>query len=138
MQIKYPLIQHNYFRDPVLGVQAIAPGEVMPIWRRSSWITVPNHTILSARRPKLEVPTRRFSWPLGPSPLRAPGPKNVFYSDVMMMLNDVQHVVAVIFESSKMAIFEVFQGLIKYQARESRPKTGFLTFFDVSAATRHA
>jgi hypothetical protein len=62
----------------------------------------------------------------------------VFFDASMMMLNDVQHAVVVIFESSKMVIFEVFQGLIKYQARESRPKTGFLTFFDVSAATRHA
>ena len=138
VQIKYPLIQHNYFRDPVLGVQTTRPGEVMPIWGRSSWITVPNHTILSARRPKLEVPTRRFSWPLGPSPLDPLGPQKVFFDDVMMMLNDVQHVVASIFECSKTVIFEVFQGLIKYQARESRPKTGFLTFFDVSAATRHA
>jgi hypothetical protein len=62
----------------------------------------------------------------------------VFFDDVMMMLNDVQHAVASIFGRPKMVIFEVFQGLIKYQARESRPKTGFLTFFDVSAATRHA
>jgi hypothetical protein len=62
----------------------------------------------------------------------------VFFDDSMMMLNDVQYVVASIFERSKTVIFEVFQGLIKYQARESRPKTSFLTFFDVSVATRHA
>ncbi len=49
LQIKYPLIRPNYFGGPVLGVQATGSGEVMPIWGRSSWITVPNHTILSAR-----------------------------------------------------------------------------------------
>jgi hypothetical protein len=101
VQIKYPLIRLNYFGGPVLGVQATGSGEVMPIWGRSSWITVPNHTILSARRPKLEVPTRRFSWPSGPSALRPPKAKTVIFDASMMMLNVVQRVVVSCFSLTK-------------------------------------
>ena len=100
-QIKYPLIRHNYLSDPIFGVQATGSGGVLSIWGRSSWITVPNHTILSARRPKLEVPTRRFSWPLGPSPLRPPKAKSEQLDASMMMLNVVQRVVACNFLSTK-------------------------------------
>ena len=108
MQIKYPLIRGNYLRDPVLGVQATRSGEVMSIWCRSFWITVPNHTILSARRPKLEVPTRRFSWSLGPCSLKPYKLKNVFSSSSMIKIFSLKRCYNNV-TTRKNVFFRVFQ-----------------------------
>jgi hypothetical protein len=138
VQIKYPLNRANYWGDPFWRGQATRSGEVMSICGRSFWITVPNHTILSARRPKLEVPTRRFSWSFWPSPLSAYNVKNVLLASSMMKIFSLKRCYNSV-EALKNVILRVFRDPLKMAFFDPFFKTPWKwPFFDVFSKTRCA